>query len=166
MSYDSPKGRSKRSGIDHEEERAWVGFYRRVHGDAAVATEVLAQLDADPEMKRRHLALYLYCKQSLRTHKSRQQRDKRVGQFVRWLCHGLFIAPIRALQRGVQLAVECLPEATREPAVPKVRKLARETEFAVAPAFQQGEGSSTVATTATAHAIHAGADTPAGRKSA
>jgi hypothetical protein len=81
MSFDQPKVRTKRSGIEHEEERAWVGFYQRVRSDAAIATEVMAQLDADPEMKRRHLALCLCCKQSLRTHKARQQRDKRIGQF-------------------------------------------------------------------------------------
>lgn len=167
MSYDSLKVRSKRSGIDHEEERAWVGFYRRVRSDASVATEVMAQLDADPEMKRRHLALYLCCKQALRTHKSRQQRDKRIGQFVRWLCHCLFVVPIHALRRIGQFAVECLPEATREPAVPKVRKLAREPEFAVAQSvFQQGEAPSAVATTATADAIQVGAEVPPGRKSA
>ena len=167
MSIDQPKVRSKRSGIDYEEERAWVGFYRRVRSDACVATEVMAQLDADPEMKRRHLALYLCCKQSLRTHKARQQRDKRIGQFVRWLGHCLFVVPIRAVQRSGQLAVECLPEATREPAVPKVRKLASETEFATAQSvFQQGEVSSAVATTATGDAIQVGADVPPGRKCA
>jgi len=167
MSFDHPKVRSKRSGIDHEEERAWVGFYRRARSDASVSTEVMAQLDADPEMKRRHLALYLCCKQSLRTHKARQQRNKRIGRFVRWLGHYLYVVPIHALQRIGQLAVECLPEAKREPAVPTVRKLARETEFAAAKSvFQQGEASSAVAATATAGAIQAGADLPPGRKSA
>jgi hypothetical protein len=167
MSFDQPKVRNKRSGIDHEEERAWVGFYRRVRSDASVATEVMAQLDADPEMKRRHLALYLSCKQSLRTHKARQQRDKRIGQFVRWLCHCMFVAPIRALQRGGQLAVECLPDTPREPAVPKVRKLASETEFAAAQSvFQQQAASPTVAATAPAGASQVDAGVPPARKSA
>jgi hypothetical protein len=45
----------------------------------------MAQLDGDAEMKRRHLALYLSCKQSLRVHKARQARDKRIGQWLRLL---------------------------------------------------------------------------------
>ena len=100
------------------------------------ATEVLAQLDADPEMKRAHLALYLCCKQSLRVHKARLARNKRIGQFVRWLCRGLFVVPAQAVGRwlrlGGDLAVECLPETAREPAAPQVRKLTQEPEFAQA----------------------------------
>jgi hypothetical protein len=49
--------RAKRFGVEFEEERAWVSFYRRVRHDATLATEVLAQLEADAEMKRTHLAL-------------------------------------------------------------------------------------------------------------
>jgi len=136
MSPEKPRPRAKRSGVEFEEERAWVTFYRRVGHDLAIATEVLAQLEADPEMKRAHLALYLCCKESLRMHKARQARNKRVGQFVRWLCHRLLVAPSqalrRALHRGGDLAVECLPETVKEPAVPQVRQLTREPEFAQA----------------------------------
>lgn len=128
--------RSRRFGADFEEERTWVTFYRRVGHDVALAGEVLSQLEADPEMKRDHLALYLCCKESLRNHKGRLARNKRVGQFVRWLCHGLFVTPAlalrRALHRGGDLAVECLPTATREPAVPQVRRFPRQAEFAQA----------------------------------
>lgn len=167
MSFDHPKVRSKRSGIDHEEERAWIGFYRHVRSDSAIATEIMTQLDADPAMKRRHLALYLCCKQSLRSQKARQQRDKRIGQFVRWLGHCLVVMPIHALQRIGQLAVECLPEAKREPAVPKVLKLARETEFAAAQSvFQQQAASPPVAATAPTVAPQVDAGVIPGRKSA
>jgi len=128
--------RSRRFGTDFEEERTWVIFYRRVGHDAALAGEVMSQLEADPEMKRDHLALYLCCKESLRNHRARQARNKRVGQFVRWLCHGLFVRPALALRRGLRqggdLAVECLPTATREPAVPQVRRFPRQAEFAQA----------------------------------
>jgi hypothetical protein len=128
--------RSRRFGTDFEEERTWVTFYRRVGHDAVLAGEVLSQLEADPEMKRDHLALYLCCKESLRNHKARQARNKRVGQFVRWLCHGLFMRPALALRRGLHrggdLAVECLPTATRQPAVPQVRRFPRQAEFAQA----------------------------------
>jgi hypothetical protein len=138
MSHDQPRPRSKLSGIEREEERAWLGFYRSVRSDMFVATEVIAELDAHPQMKQRHLALYLCCKQSLRVHKARQQRGRRIGQFVRRLCHGVFVVPIRALKTGTllggQLAIECLPELTREPAVRKIGKLTAEKEFAAAQA--------------------------------
>jgi hypothetical protein len=126
--------RAKRFGVEFEEERAWVTFYRRVGHDVTIATEVLNQLEADPEMKRMHLALYLCCKESLRSHKARQARNKRIGQFVRWLCGGLFAAPARLLRRGGDMALECLPQTAKEPAAPQVRRLTREAEFARAQA--------------------------------
>jgi hypothetical protein len=126
--------RAKRFGVEFEEERAWVSFYRRVRHDATLATEVLVQLEADAEMKRTHLALVLCCKEALRAHKARQARDKRIGQFVRWVCHGLFAVPVRMLRRGGDIAVECLPETGKEPAVRQVRRLTREAEFAQAQA--------------------------------
>jgi len=136
MSLEKSRPRHRRSGIESEEERAWVGFYQRVGHDPAIATEVMTLLESDPEMKRTHLALYLRCKESLRQHKTRQARNKRIGQFVRWLSHDLFIRPLRGLQRGLHhgndIAVECLPEAIKEPAVAQVRRLAREAEFATA----------------------------------
>src|SRR5574338_572614 len=120
MSLEKPRPRPRRSGIESEEERAWVGFYQRVGRDPAIATEVMAQLESDPEMKRTHLALYLCCKESLRQHKARQARNKRIGQFVRWLCHGLFVQPLHSLQKGLRhgsdIAVECLPEGVNVPA--------------------------------------------------
>jgi hypothetical protein len=134
--------RAKRFGVEFEEERAWVSFYRRVRHDATLATEVLAQLEADAEMKRTHLALVLCCKESLRDHKAREARNKRIGQFVRWLCLGLLSAPRRALRRGVDIAVECLPETGKEPAVRQVRRLKREPEFTQAhSAFESKPGS-------------------------
>ena len=36
------------------------------------------------------------------------------------------------MRRGGDIAVECLPETAKEPAVPQVRKLTREPEFAQA----------------------------------
>ncbi len=146
MSLEKPHPRSKRPSIEHEEERAWVSFYQRVGNDLALATEVLVQLDSDPDMKRSHLALYLFCKESLRTHKARQARNKRIGQFVRWFCSGLFTqlfvqwpsAWRRSLRQGGDIVVECLPETGRdvgkEPAVAKARQLTREPTFATAQA--------------------------------
>ena len=142
MSFEKPRPRARRTSIETEEERAWVGFYRRVGRDPAIATEVMAQLESDPEMKRTHLALYLCCKESLRRHKARQARHQRIGQFVRRLCYGLFVQPWRSLQTGLRhgrdVAVECLPEVTKEPAVAQVRRLAGDAEFATAHAvFEQ-----------------------------
>lgn len=152
MSLEKPRPRSRRTSIESEEERAWIGFYRRVSHDPAIATEVMTQLESDPEMKRTHLALYLCCKESLRRYKARQVRDQRIGQFARWLCHGVFVRPwqslLAGLHRGGDLAVECLPEAAEEPAVAPVRHLAREAEFATARmAFKQQTAAPTPAST-------------------
>jgi len=127
----SNRPRSKRR-VDHAEEQAWVSFYRRV-GNSAIASEVMQQLDADPEMKRQHLALYLRCKESLRMQKARLARNKRIGQFVRMLASALFVAPAHAVHRlfarSSEVALECLPEVPKEPAARQVRSLTREAEF-------------------------------------
>ena len=47
MSPERPRPHARRSGIELEEERAWVGFYQRVGRDPAIAAEVMAQLEAD-----------------------------------------------------------------------------------------------------------------------
>ncbi|HQV14289.1 MAG TPA: hypothetical protein PK620_05195 [Denitromonas sp.] len=148
MPLDKSRPRPRRASLESEEERTWVGFYQRVGRDPAIASEVLTQLESDPEMKRSHLALYLCCKESLRQHKARQARNKRIGQFVRWLCIGLFIEPLRNLLRmwrqSSDLAVECLPEVGKEAAVPQVRRLVRKGEFATArTAFEQQAVSAT-----------------------
>ena len=156
MSLEKPRPRPRRSGIECEEERAWVGFYRRVGRDPAIATEVVGQLESDPEMKRTHLALYLCCKESLRRHKARQARHQRIGQFVRWLCHGVLVQPWRSLQAGLRhgrdVAVECLPEVAKEPAVAQVHRLAGEAEFATAHAAFEQQATSPAADTAAASA--------------
>jgi len=132
MSIEKSRPRPRCSSFESEEERAWVGFYQRVGRDPAIASEVLAQLESDPEMKRSHLALYLCCRESLRQHKARQARHKRIGQFIR----GLFIQPLRNLQtmwrHGSDLAFDCLPEAAKEPAAVQVHRLPRKSGFATA----------------------------------
>ena len=143
MSLDKPHPRARRCGIEFEEERAWIGFYHRVGRDAAIAAEIMAQLEADADMKRTHLALYLCCKECLRVHKARQVRHKRIGQFVRHLAQAIFVRPLLGLRtrlrRGGDIAVECLPDISREPAVQQVRRLAQVAEFATAQAaFEQG----------------------------
>jgi hypothetical protein len=143
MSQQKPhRPRSKRFGVDFEEEKAWVGFYRNV-GNPGIAVEVMNQLESDPEMKRTHLALYLRCKESLRTQKAQQTRNKRIGQFVRMLFDAVFVAPVVAIQRllhhGGEIAVECLPDVRKEPAVRQVSHLNREPEFAQAKSAFDGQ---------------------------
>ena len=125
-SFQSPSPR--RSTIDIEEQRAWVGFYRRVGRDVALAAEVMAQLDGDAEMKRRHLALYLSCKQSLRVHKARQARDKRIGQWLRLLVQWTLQRPAAFVggvtQKAYHRTADVLDEATAAapPASPATSK--------------------------------------------
>ena len=130
-----PPRKAKRSAVEIEEERAWVRFYRQV-GHADIAAEVLAQLDGDAQARHEHLALYLSCRESLRAHKARTQRNKRIGQFVRQACRVLVADPLRALRlknsRAIDLLVECLPETRREPAAAKVRQLRRDADVAQA----------------------------------
>jgi hypothetical protein len=140
--YPAPR-KAKRSAVEIEEERAWVRFYRQV-GQADIAAEVLTQLDADAQARHEHLALYLSCRESLRTHKARTQRNKRIGQFVRQACRVLVVEPLRALRlktaRTIDLLVECLPETRREPATAKVKQLRRDADVAQAHAAFDSKG--------------------------
>ena len=132
--YPAPR-KVKRSAVEIEEERAWVRFYRQV-GQAHIAAGVLAQLDADAPARHDPLPRYLSCRESLRAHKARTQRNKRIGQFVRQLGCVLVVEPIRALRlktsRAMDVLVECLPEMRREPAAAKVRQLRRDADVAQA----------------------------------
>jgi hypothetical protein len=140
----------RRSTIDIEEQRAWVSFYRRVGRDVALAAEVMAQLDGDAEMKRRHLALYLSCKQSLRVHKARQVRDKRIGQWLRLLVQWTLQRPAAFVGGVTQKAYHRTADAAArdadsrpEPAAAQVRQLLGAAEFADAHArFQHQAGMS------------------------
>lgn len=122
----------RRTSVAFEEDKAWIAFYRRT-GDPAIAAELIQHLDADPEVKRAHPALYLRCKQTLRRNKERQARAKRIGQFVRMLIGGVVATPLMALRRmlhsGRDIAMECLPETQAEPAARRVKRLAAESEF-------------------------------------
>src|ERR1700682_5119095 len=80
--------RPYRTSVALEEERLWVGFYRRV-GNPAIAAEVIQHLDADADQKRTHPALYLRCKESVRRKKARQARTKRIRSFMRRILGGL-----------------------------------------------------------------------------
>ena len=110
--------RPYRTSVVLEEERLWVGFYRRVD-NPAIAAEVIQHLDGDADQKRTHPALYLRCKESLRKKKARQARTKRIRSFMRRILGGLLRDPERRtrgqLRHNSRIVVDSLPESMREP---------------------------------------------------
>ena len=95
--------RPYRTSVALEEERLWVGFYRRV-GNPAIAAEVIQHLDGDADQKRTHPALYLRCKESLRKKKARQARTKRIRSFMRRILDGLLRNPSATCARNCGIA--------------------------------------------------------------
>ena len=118
-----------------EEERVWVGFYRRV-GNPAIAAEVIRHLDADADQKRAHPALYLRCKESLRRKKARQARAQRIRHFLRRMLGSLLRrskSDLRPQRRpGTRTIVEGLAESMREPAQYAVKSRPQTAELATA----------------------------------
>ena len=127
--------RPYRTSVAHEEERLWVGFYRRV-ANPAIAAEVIRHLDADADQKRTHPALYLRCKESLRKKKARQARAKRIRNFMRRILGGLLRHPEsnlrRPLRHRARIVVEGLSESTREPARQAMKSRPQTVESAAA----------------------------------
>lgn len=128
--------RPRRSSVEHEEDQIWIRFYRSA-GDADSAAELIDYLGSDPELKRKHAALFLKCKQTVRKARQRQAKARRIGHFVRVALRTVLVTPFLALRSALRLggdiAVECLPEAGAdpavEPAVRRVKKLARKPVF-------------------------------------
>jgi len=56
------------------------------------------------------------------------------------------------LRHGGDIALECLPDIRKEPALQQVRRLSQDAEFAAAQASFEHQGNSTVAVTTTAEA--------------
>jgi hypothetical protein len=127
--------RPYRTSVALEEERLWVGFYRRV-GNPAIAAEVIQHLDADADQKRTHPALYLSCKESVRRKKARQARTKRIRSFMRRILGGLLRHPesdLRSRPRHrARIVVEGLSESMREPAQHAVKSRSQTAELAAA----------------------------------
>jgi hypothetical protein len=101
------------ASVDRAEQRAWIGFYERVDRDPALAIEIMALLDTDADSKRRHLALYLSCRQSVRVLKARQARDRRIGELTQSLFRSLVLQPLaitrRLVARAADLLAACAP---------------------------------------------------------
>lgn len=101
------------ASVERAEERTWIGFYERVDRDPALAIEIMALLDSEPDSKRRLPALYLTCKQSVRHHKAREARDRRKGELVRLLIRSMIVQPLstgrRFLARVAGVLAACVP---------------------------------------------------------
>ena len=148
-----------------EEERVWIGFYRRV-GNPAIAAEVIQHLDADADQKRTHPALYLRCKESLRRKKTRQARAKRIRSVVRRILGALMRhsesnlpPPLRPSARSV---VGDLSESKREPAQHAVKSRPQSAELAPA----QPDGGQPNAPHPSAPRLDAGTTAPRNAKAA
>lgn len=134
--------RSSRRSI--AEDRAWARLYADVR-QASVAEEVVKQLDADPEAKRHHLALYLRAKTAVRKRKAVDARNERIGAFVRsavtFTVIGLARGVRSMLSGAVNLAVAMLPPTRKEPAKVVVAGLMKDPQFAGASQrFTEGAG--------------------------
>lgn len=125
--------RPRRTGVDIEEDKVWVGFYEEVRGDAAIAKEIKTLLDDDPNMKHSRQGLYLMCQRKLRLEKERQARNDRIGHFVRGLFTAVFIdfpnALRQATRNGGDIAVACLPEVPNDPAQQQVQRLTAQPKY-------------------------------------
>ena len=130
-----PITRPYRTSVALEEERLWVGFYRRV-ANPAIAAEVIQHLDGDADQKRTHPALYLRCKESLRKKKARQSRAKRMRRFMSRILGGLLRDPEHGtrgqLRRNVRIVAEGLSESTQESAQHAVKSRLQTADLAAA----------------------------------
>src|ERR1700674_2891252 len=130
--------RPSKASVAFAEERAWISFYNRI-ADSAAAEEVIQYLDANPDEKHQHPALYLRAKESVRRNEQRLRRAQRIGSFVQSVVGVVVIGPASfvadVLRAGRQIGLECLPEATdqtavREPATRRLRKLKKQMPIA------------------------------------
>lgn len=142
--------RPKRTGVDIEEDKVWIGFYEEVRGDAAIAKEIKTLLDDDLAMKQNRQGLYLMCQRKLRLEKERQARNDRIGRFVRRLFTSVFVdfpnALRQATRNGGDIAVACLPELPDDPAQQQVQRLTERPKYKQAQeAFVQQSTSAQVA---------------------
>lgn len=118
-----------------EEDRAWSQLYTAI-GHPSTAEEVVKQLEADPQAKRTHLALYIRAKTTLREQKAVDARNQRIGSFVRWVLTSVVLGPFRWLRaaRSVAagVAIEALPPVRREPSRTRATALRGDPDFAPA----------------------------------
>ena len=157
--------RPYRTSVALEEERLWVGFYRRV-ANPAIAAEVLQHLDGDADQKRSHPALYLRCKESLRKKKARQARTKRIRSLMRRILGGLLrhseSNPRPQPRHSASIVVEGRSGSMREPAQHSVKNRPQTSELAAA----QSDGGQPNASRPSAPRIDASTTAPRNAKAA
>lgn len=116
-----------------EEDRAWSHLYRSAR-DPAVAAEVVQHLHNDAEAARRHLALYLCCRQTLRAHKARIKRKQRIGRVLRRFINAIASTPaavVRKLVRGNDYgSVKANSSLAAPQAVSRIRQMPGRIELA------------------------------------
>ena len=124
------------------EDRAWDALYRSVN-DPSTAAEVVELFDADPDVRKAHLALYLRCRQTVRAMELRRMRIERVAAFLQmaffFVIARPFVGMIRLFRGGTDVAIEMMPKGQRlvsgsnkksEPAGRRARKLKDNPEVA------------------------------------
>lgn len=115
------------------EERAWNELYDSIR-DRSSAEEVIKHLDADPESKRKHLALYLQAKATVRKCKAADVRNQRIAAFVRLAMAFLVMVPARLMFKMLvasrDLVIEFMPAVRKEPAAARSRALKGDPDFA------------------------------------
>ena len=113
-----PAPRRRNKSVERQEEQTWDRFYPQARRDATLAMEILAELDRDETLRRRHLGLCLSCQRCIRLHEDREARNRRLGRLVRATFAAVFIATPQALIRGArhggQLLLACLPGGDTE----------------------------------------------------
>ncbi|MRV70604.1 hypothetical protein GJ700_02575 [Duganella sp. FT92W] len=118
-----------RTTLEREEAKIWVRIYGQAN-DPVLAAELLQLLNSDAHIKAKHLGLYLRCRQSLRLHKERQARVKRMAYILRLAMRCLFVLPAhivfrigvglrRALHFGRDVALEACPQEGSAATLPR-----------------------------------------------
>lgn len=93
---------SRAGGVSPAEAKAWASFFSLAARSPAFADEVTRLFDADPVLRRHHLALYLRGRACLCQHHTRQARRHRHGAWlkatIRFLVEHLLSRPRAALK--------------------------------------------------------------------
>jgi hypothetical protein len=129
-----------------EEEKVWTGFYRKA-GDPVVAADLMEQMEADSDVKARHLGLYIRCKQSLRHEKARRARVRFAAQLVQAMVRMLCVRPVSVARGVLQFlgAVVVMTTGWDEPAVRQMRNVRRGASAsgrATSPVSEPGQAAS------------------------
>ncbi|MCG2583869.1 hypothetical protein [Massilia sp. TS11] len=120
--HGNSRPRSRRTLVDAEEDKVWVGFYRSIE-DAAIASDLVQYFDANPEMRHRRPGLYIKAKQSMRSSWERRANAKRVAHAIQAAAFVMlrpwYIAR-QALHFIGRVVLDTLPPAHERSRVPNV----------------------------------------------